>query len=302
MDTVKIKSDGVPSFSASPRPAAAPPAFAQGGTSSIKDPEPQQQWDSTIGKASLGKTGRVINKLVSENEALKRDLKIERLRAEEAREATKLTQDKMQRIEQEYESKLLDASVTKTLLARKERKVEELGQAIEVERRKAQAAHEREQSWKAEMERAQRDNTAKVEEAVLKAQLMEGRYNAISGHWKDQGETLSKGMAKLRLEVAEVNEERRRDDGKINTLRDLCEQQDSNIRELIRQKEAILAHFEAYKLAQEDALREIKENARRAETQHEALLEETRKARDKFKWALSIHNNQLEAQKKSETP
>src|SRR5690606_6405510 len=37
-------------------------------------------WDSTVGKAGLGKTGRVINKLVSEKEALKREIKIEQLR------------------------------------------------------------------------------------------------------------------------------------------------------------------------------------------------------------------------------
>ena len=60
--------------------------------------DPNQTWDSTIGKAGLGKTGRVINKLVSDNEALKRDIKIERLKAEEAKQASKLTEDKMERL------------------------------------------------------------------------------------------------------------------------------------------------------------------------------------------------------------
>jgi len=250
-----------------------------------------QPWDSTIGKAGLGKTGRVINKLVSENEALKRDLKIERLRAEEAKQAAKLTQDKMERVEQDYESRLLDASVTKTLLARKERQVETLTQAVELERKKAQAAHESEQGWKAEMERSARENSQKVEEATLKAQLMEGRYSAIAGHWNEQGEEVKRTVARLRADIAIVNEERRKDDEKIGTLQDLCDQQDGNIRELRRQKEAIGALFEAYKQEQEDALRDIKESAKRREEEQEQLLEETRRTLDKLNWALNVHQN-----------
>ncbi|CRK35416.1 hypothetical protein BN1708_006732 [Verticillium longisporum] len=182
--------------------------LAVGGMES-PGPPGQAGWDSTIGKAGLGKTGRVINKLVSDNDSLKRDIKIEQLRAEEAKQAAKLVEDKMERLISDYESR----------------------------------------------------------DEVKKAHL------------------------KLRSEIAGLVEERRRDDEKITTLRDLCDQQDGNIRELKRQRDEIEATFLAYKDEQEGALHSIKTNAVAREAEQEAMLKETREVLAKLKWALNVKEN-----------
>lgn len=249
------------------------------------------QWDSTIGKAGLGKTGRVINKLVSDNEALKRDIKIERLRSEEAKQAAKLVEDKMERMMSDYESRLLEANVTKTLLARKERQVETLTATVELERAKTKEAQERERSWRDEMEKMRADTTIQVEEATSYAQLMEGRYNSISSHWRDQGNQVKGALSIMKTEVNSLVEERKKDDEKIQTLRELCDQQDSNIKQLRHEKEEITRLFEEYKKAQEDGLKNIKTNARRREDEQERLLEESREALAKLKWALNVKEN-----------
>ncbi|EAA29663.1 hypothetical protein GE21DRAFT_1431 [Neurospora crassa] len=245
-------------------------------------------WDSTIGKAGLGKTGRVINKLVSDNETLKRDIQIERLRAEESKNAAKLLEDKLERMVADYESRLLEANVTKTLLARKERQVASLQETVDLERKRAMDAGERERTWKDEMERVKADAKKQVDEATNLAALMEGRYNAISSHWKEQGEEVKRTVAKMRTEIASLLEERRRDDDRINTLRDLCDQQDGNIRELRKQKEDIAAQFERYKIAQDESLKDIKAKARQRELEQERALQETKEVLDKLKWALSV--------------
>lgn len=245
-------------------------------------------WDSTIGKAGLGKTGRVINKLVSDNDALKREIKIERLRAEEAKQAAKLVEDKMERMMNEYESRLLEANVTKTLLARKERQVESLTTAVELEKRKTQAAQQSERSWKEELDKVKTETAVRVEEATSYAQLMEGRYNAISSHWRDQGEEVKRTLSKLRGEINTIVDERKSDDDKITTLRDLCEQQDNNIKELRREKEDIALLFEEYKKTQENELRGIKTSAKQRQEEQERQLDEAREALHKLKWALNV--------------
>ncbi|KAM5380186.1 hypothetical protein ACJZ2D_003637 [Fusarium nematophilum] len=255
-------------------------------------PEPTDgQWDSTIGKAGLGKTGRVINKLVSDNDALKRDIKIERLKAEEAKQAAKLVEDKMERMVSDYESRLLEANVTKTLLARKERQVESLTANVELEKKKAVDALERERGWRDEMEKTRKETTFQVEEATSYAQLMEGRYNAISSHWRDQGDEVKRAVSKIKTEIDQLVEERRKDDDKIQTLRELCDQQDSNIKQLRQEKEDIARMFEEYKKTQEDGLKNIKTDARRREDEQERLLEESREALAKLKWALNVKEN-----------
>ncbi|KAG7101785.1 hypothetical protein HYQ44_018915 [Verticillium longisporum] len=264
--------------------------LAVGGMES-PGPPGQAGWDSTIGKAGLGKTGRVINKLVSDNDSLKREIKIEQLRAEEAKQAAKLVEDKIERLISDYESRLLEANVNKTLLARKERQVESLSATVDQEKRRAVDALERERGWRDEMEKMRLTSTRQVDEAGAHAALMEGRYNAIASHWNNQGDEVKKAHLKLRSEIAGLVEERRRDDEKITTLRDLCDQQDGNIRELKRQRDEIEATFLAYKDEQEEALHSIKTNAAAREAEQEAMLKETREVLAKLKWALNVKEN-----------
>ncbi|KAH9887865.1 hypothetical protein F4778DRAFT_424121 [Xylariomycetidae sp. FL2044] len=253
--------------------------------------EGSPQWDGAVGKAGLGKTGRVINKLVADNDSLKRDLKLERLKAEESKQAAKLLEDKMERMVSDYESRLLEANVTKTLLSRKERQVESLQSAVGLEKKRTADAQDRERMWREEMEKSRRDTKVQVEEANNHAALMEGRYNAISSHWRDQGEEVKRAMVGMNGKIGTLIEERRKDDDKINTLRDLCDQQDGNIRDLRRQKDDIDQQFEAYKREQEDILSNIKSAAREREEQQQKTIEETKEVLNKLKWALNVHQN-----------
>ena len=245
-------------------------------------------WDNSVGKAGLGKTGRVINRLVSDNEALKRDIQIERLRAEESRQAARLLEDKLERVVSDYESRLLETNVTKTLLARKERQVGSLQDAVELERKRAVDAASRERVWKDEMEKARADAKKRVEEATNHAALCEGRYNAISSHWREQGDDVKRSMGRMREEVKGLVVERKKDDEKIETLRELCDQQDGNIRELTRQREEIEAQFERYKREQEEGLRAIKTRADEREREQERMLREAKETLDQLRWALNV--------------
>lgn len=261
---------------------------AERSAARMGDGQDESGFDSAVGKAGLGKTGRVMNRLISENESLKRDLQIEKLNSEESRREAKLLADKMERIVADYESRLLEANVTKTLLARKERQVESLQAAVDLEKKRTSDAQGKERTWRDEMEKMRVDTTRKVEEATTHATLMEGRYNAISSHWKDQGDEVKRAMSKMGREVADLLEARRQDDEKIVTLRELCDQQDTNIKELLQQKEALLQRFEAYKKEQEDALRNIKSTAAEREAQQTQMLSEAKEVVDKLKWVLNV--------------
>ncbi|KAK8125138.1 uncharacterized protein PG998_000897 [Apiospora kogelbergensis] len=278
---------------------APPPLIQPGEGSPMEDQtirEGSPQWDSAVGKAALGKTGRVINKLVSDNEALRRELKVEKMKAEEAKQTAKLMEDKIDRTVSEYESRLLEANVTKTLLARKERQVESLQAAVEHEKQRTIDALDRERVWKEELERGRRDANVQVEEAKAHATLMEGRYNAIASHWKDQGDEVKRTALSLHEEIAALVLERRNDDDKINTLRDLCDQQDGNIRELREQKDSIDTQFQDYKREQENLLGNIKQAAREREEEQKRTIEETKRVLGELRWALNVKKNVAGAQ------
>ncbi|RFU34303.1 hypothetical protein B7463_g1981, partial [Scytalidium lignicola] len=252
---------------------------------------PSPQWSSAVGRANLGKSGRVIERLMAENDMLKRDLNIERLRAEESRQAMKMVETKMDAMATEYETKLHDATINRTLLRRRERQLADLKDQVEGEKMKADKAIERELTWKDEMERAREECKRKVDEAETFAALMEGRNKALTSHWKEQGIEVERAASKLHKDIETIVEERKADDVKIETLQGLCDQQANQLASLQAQKQVIEDAFQRYKIEQEDALKSIKEMARMQEESNREKLSEAQKVLGELKWALGVKKN-----------
>ncbi|VBB71710.1 Putative protein of unknown function [Podospora comata] len=248
-------------------------------------------WDNSVGKAGLGKTGRVINRLVSDNESLKRDIKIERLRAEEARQQAQLLKDQLDRTTREHESQMLDVNVTKTLLARKERQVEALQQTVELERTRAVSATDRERIWKEELEKVRAECKRQVEEANNQVLLTDGRYNALASHWGGEGERYRKRTDKMRKEFEELSEKRREDDEKIRRHEQMIDQMYVEIDDLEKQNRALWEMFERYKKEKDESLRGMTEDNLRQAEELQRTIEEAKEARDKLRWALNVKEN-----------
>ncbi|TVY51789.1 hypothetical protein LSUE1_G010277, partial [Lachnellula suecica] len=266
----------------SSNPPSAEPTIASPGT---------PQWSSAVGRANLGKSGRVIERLMGENDMLKRDLNIERLRAEESKQSVKMAEESKQAQASEYESRLHDAAINKTLLRRKERQLADLKAQIDGERSRADSAVERERSWREAMEKNDQESKLLVENAQQYSALMEGRVNTMATHWKDQNSELQNTVGKLSEQINSLLVERWNDDRKIQTLQGLCDQQKEMLDDLEGKKEAIGIAFEAYKREQEDALRAIKSTAASQEQRNESAIEETLEVLGKLKWALGVEKN-----------
>jgi hypothetical protein len=268
------------------------------------------QWSSAIGGATTGKSGRVIEKLMSDNDTLKREMKLERLRHEESKQDATTLKAKNDALIFENESNMHDAAVAKALLKRRDRQLTDLKAQIDGEKARADYAVERERGWKEEMERtiveckAEVDESkAKIDESKLKVEeaqsyalLMEGRNQVMENHWKEQSVEISQTVENLGEEIDELVLERKKDDDRINMLQGLCDQQAAQLEALAREKENIAAHFEAYKREQEDALRAIKTRAIEQERANEKIVEESKKVLGELKWALAVKDNVRSAQ------
>lgn len=255
---------------------------------SPSQPQAGQQWSSAVGRANLGKSGRVIERLMGENDMLKRDVHIERLRAEESKQELKMAEAKMDQQMNEYEAKLHDAAINKTLLKRRERQLADLKAQVDGEKLRANKAVEAERGWREACERERTESTAKVEEATTYAALLEGRNKALTSHWTEQGIEVQRAVGSIQKEISGIVKERKEDDSRMNMLQGLCDQQAEQLEGLRRENEVIHKAFEKYKMAQETLLRDIKEKARSQERENEAKLEETKKVLAKLKWALGV--------------
>jgi len=258
---------------------------ANGGTLS------PPQWSSAVGKANLGKSGRVIERLMGENDMLKRELQIERLRAEESKKDVNMAQSKMAQMQSEYDGRLHEASVNKTLLKRRERQLADAKAQIDGEKHKADAAVERERGWREAMEETERKTKLEVEKATSFALMMEGRNTALTSHWKDQGAMVESSVKKLGAEISALNLERKQDFERMNSLQDVCNQQSAMLTALGAEKNAIAEAFSNYKAAQESLLKDVKQHMADQEKANEEKLAETQRVLGELKWALGVKTN-----------
>jgi hypothetical protein len=254
------------------------------------------QWSSAVGRANLGKSGRVIERLMAENDSLKRDLKVEALHAEESKQAVKMVEGRMESLVGEYEARLHDAAITKTLLKRRERQLTDLKAQVETEKARANKAAESERGWREATEKLEADSKRKVEEAQTYAALMEGRNKAMRSHWTEQGVEVSRTVGKLGKDIETIVEERRLDDARMTMLQGLCEQQKEQLGKLRTEKEGIGEAFERYKVAQDGLLQDIKNKASEQEQKNQKILDESQKVLGELKWALGVNKNVRGAQ------
>ncbi|KAF8854466.1 hypothetical protein BDZ45DRAFT_41063 [Acephala macrosclerotiorum] len=267
-----------------------------GHITSPSNERPGQVWSTAVGRSTLGKSGRVIEKLQNEIDTMRRELTSERLNTAEYKNQLILAEARLANQREEYDAQLHDAAVNKTLLKRRERQVAELKAQIDTEKQRADKAAEREKGWRDQMEQLEQDAKRKVEEAQMQAALMEGRNNAMTSHWKEQGGEVDRKVQKWKKEIGTIIEAKRADDKKIIILQGVCAQAVATAEKAQAEKEAIFREFEEYKREKEQSLKGIKDKAKAQEEQFEANIKESQEALGKLKWALNVKENVKDSQ------
>jgi len=260
------------------------------------DPPPTNQnggsaWSSAVGGAASGKSGRVIEKLMAENDTLKRQIKYEQARADEANQAYKSVKslidaqtDSLSTAEQTIAN--LEASIK-----RKERTNNDLKVKIITARLAADQAAEDELKWRTMAQSIEKESIGVVEEANSRAALFEGRANTMSTHWKSQGAAVERTVNKVRTEIAGAVTARQEDDKRMTVLAATCDQQARELEKLRADNAAILDTHQRYVAEQELSLKNIKQKASVQEQSLEEKIAETTRVLGQLKWALNVHSN-----------
>lgn len=219
---------------------------------------------------------------------LKRELNLEKLKSEENRNAVKMVEARMDAQTNDYESRLHDAAVTKTLLKRRERQVIELKEQVDVEKTRAETAVDNAKMWREAMEQMQIDCQEKIAEATNKTMLFEGSYNTLQGHWKDKEAAYSAMVARHRAEIKAHREQIIKKGEAYQKLHDMCDQL-SHDREELQTDNARLKQAQVkYKETQEAALASIKGNAAHQEMLYESKLKEAMEVIGEMRWVMNV--------------
>jgi len=167
-----------------------------------------------LGSNGLGKSGRVIERLMAENDRLRREIKAEIAKREELQQAVQTQKPKIEKLQTENARLSNIKSMDDNIIARRDRKIDELRHEVELERQKRMAYEGR--AREAERQRDEHEEASKKElqtanelarHASVHAEILQTSHQQLAREYRQRMATTNKAIREL---VDEKEEDRRR--------------------------------------------------------------------------------------------
>lgn len=272
-----------------------PSSFAQNHDS----PTPEVQsapWSAAIGHATTGKSGRVIERLMGENDHLRRDLNLKTLRYEEEAKRSEMARSKLENLQATNENLVAIHDLDKAALARRDRKVEELKAELEVERRRREMAEQETKETSKERDVVVSRCRRELMEEKETARKITTQYDVLSSSWKTLSEGYRRQLDKLRADIRILTQRRVEDRTKLERLEVVMEQTRRESEKMSKAKQAVSDIFEDYKTETEEGIKDIRERAARNEEASHDALEEMEKVVGEMRYVINLKKDLKEAE------
>ena len=248
-------------------------------------------WSSAVGRATTGKSGRVIERLMADNDRLQRELTLSIAKNEEEAKRSEWAKSTLESLRATNENLLAMQEVDKAALLRKDRKIEELRVDLEAEKaRRAQAENETGETIRERDEAVGKYKKQLMEEKEL-ARKSTSQYDILSSSWRSLDDGYRNRTQKLKADVKAINEKREEDVQKIEQLEVVVEQLRQESEKMQKVKEQVMRDFEDYKSEKEAGMREIRERAERNESANEEALGEMNRVMGEMKYVINIRRD-----------
>lgn len=219
-------------------------------------------WSSAVGKATMGgKSGRVIERLMTENDRLLREKKLATVQLEEELKRGDSARSALESLQISNENLISMHESDVSLLSKRDRRMQELRDELksEIGRREKAEADRRDL-------RAERDKTVEK----IRMEAMEDRertrwatsqYEMLSRSWKSLENQYERQMESLKADLLAIRKDLVGDKEKLVKLEVITEQLYKEAEKSWKAKERIWHDFEDYKREQENGIRDMKESA-----------------------------------------
>ncbi|KAI9681166.1 MAG: hypothetical protein M1817_002448 [Caeruleum heppii] len=246
------------------------------------------QWSSAVGRATTGKSGRVIERLQAENDRLKRELKLETLRREEEQKKGDNARGQMESLQATNANLLQMWEGDKTSLARKERKVEELKLDLEGEKSRREEVEAQLKEVILAGEKTEEELKRQAREDSEKAKRSGTQYDVLSSSWHQMDQSYRRKTERLKADIEAMTLDGSRDRGKLDSLKIIIEQQRQEIEKMIVAKEGMSRQFDEFKDEVDESARSIREHALDNERRNSEALAETLKVLGEMKHIINV--------------
>lgn len=249
---------------------------------------PSTQWSSAIGHATTaGKSGRVIERLMAENDRLKRELELSVLRAQELEKTLATYKPQMEALRHENENLSHTSTVDSGLLARRERKIEELkadNLAKTQRTEKAEAMVRQQQRQVEELQeqhiREHQNMMDQTKHATVHAEILETSHKQLSAEYRARREAWERDLATL-------HEDRDQDRQRMARLDVVYEQMRQENERTKKVQAELMARWEEVEDAMHSTLEageEVNERARKKSVEMDQVVNQMR-------WLMGVNKS-----------
>ncbi len=253
-------------------------------------------WSAAVGHATTGKSGRVIERLMGENDHLRRDVKLKNLRYEEEAKRSEMARSKLENLQATNDNLVASHEVDKAALARRDRKFEELKAELEVERRRREMAEQETKDTTKERDEVVSRCRRELMEEKETARKITAQYDVLSSSWKTLSEGYRRQLDKLRADIKLLTQRRVEDRTKLERLVVVMEQTRRESEKMSQAKQAVSKIFQDYKAESEEGMKDIRERAARNEEASHGALEEMEKVVGEMRYIINLKKDLKDAE------
>lgn len=179
----------------------------------------------------------------------------------------------------------------KSLMSRKERKIEELKEELENERSKREQAEAETKATRIErdciVQKLMKENLEEREQSKRSTT----QYDVLSKSWKGLEEKYDRQTQKLRSSVQTLQAEMAEDKRKLARLDVIMEQLNQEGEKTRKARESLAREFEAYKNEQAEGVRGMREKAERNAEANERMCNEVATVLGEMKYVVNVKND-----------
>jgi chromosome segregation ATPase len=245
------------------------------------------------------KTSQYIDKITSENEKLKRELKAERLAREDEVKRVSAARSKAEDSRAEHQHLQLLVDTNSRALERKDRKMEELKAQLEQESKRRKVAEQRAEEALKMLGDTRSETQRQLAAAYEQKHLAETNADTAREGYRRLTDSYEKRLKHINEELNELRKQRHEDADKIKRQDIISDQLQHELSRTKRSESKMIDMMGQYKQEQRKEMDDMVKEAERLrmtlpEKENEAtmLLAEMTQTRDKMRWVMAQKKRQ----------
>ncbi|KAG9590867.1 hypothetical protein KCU84_g9572, partial [Aureobasidium melanogenum] len=248
-----------------------------------------------LGNANLGKSGRVIEKLMAENDRLKREIKAEAAKREELQRTANAQKPRLEALQAENARLSHCKAVDESVIKRRDRKIEDLKAELDIERQKRESLEHRVEEAERKMGEYQEHSNKEVQQAVEEAKhatthasILETSHRQLSSEYRQRIAAANKQLR----ELSDDREEDRKRLIKLDVVNHQMRQESEKARKLYNELVVASDKYKTEKDSEVDLVfgdvKALKGSISRRELELERTLEEMHEVMNRMKWLMNM--------------